>query len=658
MSLERRSGCAGALPLDSLLMSTTIADDEALADMVRVAYLPPLLAALAQATGDLSLLRDDLRPDPARIREPQGGMSPEQRRAARPLIVDALTRLRDTRGRTPTPAPATDTEALRHMMAFVIGESVSDDYLPLLLEELAVTGEDRRAPDWRKDAIDPTREFRVVVIGAGMSGLLAAHRLQQAGLDYVVIEKNDDVGGTWLENAYPGARVDVPNHFYSYSFAQRQDWPHRFSSQEVLLDYFRSCAKDFELVPNMRFGTEVTSARFDEPSASWTLTLRAPDGSTETLRANAVISAVGQLNRPNIPNIVGADNFAGPSFHSAAWDHRVDLAGKRVAVVGTGASAIQLIPAIAPDVAALYVYQRTPNWFLPTPEYYEPMPHGLQWLLAQVPHYAQWYRFWLFWRLAEGALPAARVDPEWRGGPGSISPLNDELRGLLAAYLEGQFADAPELLAHVLPRYPPLAKRILLDNGAWAATLKSDHVELVPDTIAEITPDGITTADGAHRQVDVIVYATGFQASRFLVPMRVTGRGGADLHASWDGDARAYLGITAPGFPNLFCLYGPNTNLVANGSIIFFSECEVNYVLGCIRLLLEQGKRALDCRSDVHASYNARIDDGNKMMAWGAAAVNSWYKNAHGRITQNWPFTLLEFWQQTRRPDPADYELL
>jgi 4-hydroxyacetophenone monooxygenase len=490
-----------------------------------------------------------------------------------------------------------------------------------------------------------------------MSGLLAAHRLQQAGVPYVVLEKNDDVGGTWLENHYPGCRVDVPNHLYSYSFAQRDDWPQHFSSQPTLLDYFRHCAADLGLREHIRFGTEVASAAFSEEQGGWQVEVRNPDGTGETLEADVVISAVGQLNRPSRPDLRGRDDFAGPSFHSAEWNPAIDLGGQRVAVIGTGASGIQLIPEIAEQAAAVYVYQRTPNWFLPAPEYHAAMPDGAQWLLRHVPSYSQWYRFWLFWRLAEGALPAAVVDPEWSGHSGSVSARNDELRALLTMYIEHEFADAPDLLDHVVPRYPPLAKRMLLDNGTWARTLKRGNVQLVADPIDRITPTGITTDDGVERDVDVIIYATGFEASRFLMPMRVTGRGGADLHERWDGNPHAYLGMTVPGFPNLFCLYGPNTNLVANGSIIFFSECEVRYVLGCIELLLERHERTLECRVDVFDRYNERIDAGNALMAWGAANVNSWYKNAQGRVTQNWPFALLEFWQRTRRPDPDDFQI-
>jgi 4-hydroxyacetophenone monooxygenase len=633
-------------------------DDDELARVVRRAHLPPLLAALAHATGDLSILRPDLRCDATRVRESQGGLTPEQREAARALAVDVLRRLRDR------PAPEreladNDPDLLRQRMDFVIGERVADDYVHLLLEELALSGEDLRAPDWHRNALDPDRAFLVVIVGAGMSGIAAAHRLRQAGVDVVILEKNDDVGGTWFENRYPGCRVDVPNHLYSYSFAQRDDWPQQFSPQAVLQQYFRAVADDVGVTPHIRFGTEVLHARW-RADETWELSVRNERGETETLVANVLVSAVGQLNRPKLPDIPGRDSFAGPAFHSAEWDHDVDLKGKRVAVIGTGASAIQIVPAIADEVEELLVFQRTPNWMMPTPQYYAPMPDEMSWLMAHVPFYAQWYRFWLFWRLAEGALPAARVDPAWavaRDGGGSVSALNDELRAALTQDIELQFAETPDLLPHVIPNYPPLAKRILLDNGIWASTLTREHVSLVSDGIERVTPTGIVTADGREHAVDVIAYATGFHASRFLTPMRVTGRDGADLHEHWRDEPYAYLGLTVTGFPNLFCLYGPNTNLVANGSIIFFSECGVRYVVESVRRLLERRARSLELKADVYEAEHARVDAANAQMAWGVSSVNSWYKNAQGRVTQNWPFTLLEYWDRTRGPDLAEYDV-
>jgi 4-hydroxyacetophenone monooxygenase len=345
------------------------------------------------------------------------------------------------------------------------------------------------------------------------------------------------------------------------------------------------------------------------------------------------------------------------SFHSARWDHDAPIDGARVAVIGTGASSVQFTPEIAPRAGQLFLFQRTPPWMGPTPDYHDAVPEGQRWLYAHVPTYSEWNRFWMFWRLGDGSIPAVRVDPEWDTSKGTVNAINDLMRTMFTSYLEQQFAGRPDLLPHVIPTYPPGAKRLLRDNGVWAGALTRDDVTLVTDEIREITPTGIVTVDGTHHEVDVIVYGTGFEASHFLEPMRVTGRGGADLHEQWAGDARAYLGVTIPGFPNLFCLYGPNTNIVINGSIIFFSECGVRYILGCLELLLREHRSAIDVRRDVHDEFNERVDAENRMMAWGWSDVHSWYKNEHGRVAQNWPFTLLEYWQRTLAPDPGDYVL-
>ncbi len=377
----------------------------------------------------------------------------------------------------------------------------------------------------------------------------------------------------------------------------------------------------------------------------------------ETVRANVLVSAVGQLNRPRLPDIRGRELFAGASFHSAHWDHTVDLTAKRVAVIGTGASAAQFIPAIAEQVDELLVYQRTPSWFAPTPDYHEAVSEGQQWLYDHVPAYSQWHRFLMFWRLGDNSLAFARVDPDWPDAPSSVSMANALMRDVLTAYLTQQYEGRPDLLAKAVPSYPPTAKRVLRDNGVWAAALKRGQVELITEPISLITRHGIITADGIDRPVDVIIYGTGFEASAFLAPMRIVGRGGVELHDRWDGEARAYLGVTVPGFPNLFCLYGPNTNIVINGSIVYFSECGVRYILDCLRHLLTSGSTSIEVRSDVHDAYNELVDAENLQMTWGASEVSSWYKSGSGRISQNWPFTLLEYWDRTRTADPADYHL-
>lgn len=629
-------------------------DDDTVIAALELAVLPPLLAALAGDLGDLTLVPDHLRPDLSVLMDPTFGLSPQQLAEGRELALSALQRLRE---RPPQPVRALPLDELKALLAFVTGGAASDDYLELLRDELAL-GEDLRAPTWRKEEIAPDRPFRVAVIGAGMSGLVAAHRLQQAGVEVMVLEKNDDVGGTWLENSYPGCRVDVSNLFYCYSFAQRDDWPQHFSTQEVLLDYFRGVAEGHGLRGLIRFGTEVLAMELDEGSMTWTLRLREADGRETAIEADAVVSGVGQLNRPHIPDLPGAQTFAGPAFHSARWDHDVDLRGKRVVVIGTGASAAQFIPEIAEEVGHLTILQRTPAWFLPTPDYHDAVEPEVAWLMRNVPGYANWLRFLTFWQNVEGLMIAARVDPEWEAGGASVSQVNELVRQLFVGHIEAELADRPDLIPAVMPDYPPFSKRFIRDNGAWPRTIMRDDVELVTAAIAEITPEGVRTADGVLHEADVLIYGTGFTASDFLMPMRVVGRDGVELHDRWQGDARAYLGITLPGFPNLFLLYGPNTNIVVNGSITYFSECEVHYILGCLRALLDEGARALEPKEDVHDAFNERIDAENLQMAWGVSTVNSWYKNATGRTAQNWPFSLLEYWQRTRRPDLDDYHLL
>ncbi len=619
--------------------------DASLAEMVAEADLPPLLAALAQVSSAPDLLGPGLFLDAAKQHEPQGGWTPDQQSQASSIALGALSALRDA-GWPTGPRPTAD--AVRPIMTWMTATEVSDDYVQLLLEELGDPPTDLRAPTWTAAGIAPDRALRVAVIGAGMSGLLAAHRLRQVGIDTVVFEKNADVGGTWLENTYPGCRVDVASHLYCYSFAERGDWPQHFSTQPELLAYFREFATEQELYPLIRFSRRVDSITFDDEAAAWDVRSVDADGRAELARFDAVINATGQLNRPKVPEIDGRVSFAGPSFHSAEWDHGVEFAGKRVAVIGTGASAAQFIPIIAQRADTVLVLQRTPNWLAPTLDYHADFPAGQQWLLTHVPYYGRWHRFWLFWRYAEMLLPAVAVDPDWRGDDHSVSAANELLRLGLGMYLDLCFGDRPDLLAKVMPDYPPGAKRIIRDNGIWATTLKRDDVRLITEPIACIEPTGLTLADGTHHEVDIIIYATGFEASRFLTPMRVTGRNGVDLHEQWDGNARAYLGIVVPNFPNFFMLYGPNTNIVVNGSIIYFSECEVHYVMQCLRHVLATGVRAIDCLASAHDSYNARIDEGNLMMAWGASKVNSWYKSDSGRVAQNWPFSLLEFWQQTR----------
>lgn len=379
-------------------------------------------------------------------------------------------------------------------------------------------------------------------------------------------------------------------------------------------------------------------------------------GQTETVSRDMVVFAVGQLNRPKLPDIPGVDTFGGSSFHSAKWDHSVDMSGKRIGVIGTGASACQFIPRVAEVAEKVTVFVRTATWLLPTPELHERVDGSARWLFENVPGYAQWYRAGLLMLQTPGLLEHVIVDQAYAADERAVSPTNDFVRQQLQGWLEQQIADRPDLREAVIPNSPVGAKRILRDNGTWVRTLKRNNVEVVRTQISEITKEGIKCADGSRRDFDVILYGTGFHAAKFLFPIKVNGVGGASLQERWSEGARAYLGMTVPDFPNMFCMYGPNTNLVVHGgSIVMFSELTAKYIVDALRILLEKGERTMDVRADVFDDYNLRVDEANRARAWGFSKVNSWYKDARGRVGQNYPFTAAEYYQRTNSVVTADF---
>ncbi len=629
-------------------------DDATLAEMLKGASIPTLMLSLLHITGDKDLLRGSIRPRKAILGESQGFMPEDEKEAVRAQALEILNLFRDQGSKLPPPPPA---ETIHEMMRFLVGEAVPEEYVPMMLEEMELDGEDVRGFQWEKPVSAEERgRFRVLIIGAGMSGILTAIRLEEAGIPYTIIEKNDAVGGTWHENTYPGCRVDIANHFYCYSFEPNHDWPEYFSQRVQLFEYFDACVDRHGLRPHIRFGTEVVAARFDSETARWRVTLRSQAGAEETVEAHVLVSAVGQLSRPRLPDIPGRENFQGPAFHSAAWEHEHDLNGKRIAVIGTGATSLQLVPELAKTAGHLTVFQRSPAWMVPNPSYHRFVSEGKKWCLKHLPYYARWYRFLLFWPGSDGLLPSLVVDPDWPHPERSVNALNDQHREIFTQYMKSQVAD-PVLLDQVTPRYPPFGKRMLQDNGSWLAALQHDNVTLVTSGIREITADAVIDGDGERRPMDVVVYATGFHANRFLWPMAITGRDGLILSELWGDDPRAYLGISVPGFPNLFCLYGPSTNLAHAGSIIFHSECQVRYIMGCLKALLENGLSTMECKQDVHDAYNERLDATMAGMVWSHPGMDSWYKNSRGRVTTTSPWRLVDYWGWTKAPDLEDYDL-
>ncbi|MCJ1886064.1 NAD(P)/FAD-dependent oxidoreductase [Pseudomonas sp. LA21] len=479
---------------------------------------------------------------------------------------------------------------------------------------------------------------RVLIIGAGFAGLGLAIRLKQEGIDdFLILEKAGDVGGCWRENRYPGAACDVPSHLYSFSFEPKADWSRKFAPQAEILDYARHCADKYGLRERIRFHCEVSAASFDEAAGEWRVTC----ANGEVLRAQSLVCALGQLSRPLIPHLPGIERFQGKAFHSAQWDDQAKLQGGRVAVIGTGASAIQFVPQIAPKVAELLLFQRSAAYVIPKPD--RPYAAWERSLKARLP--------WLQ-RLDRGLK---YIQHEARALAFTVfPPLMKVMRLSFHRHLQRGIPDAG-LRARLEPDYPLGCKRILISNDYYPALARS-NVKLVDTGIREVTEDAIVTRDGQRHPVDTIIYGTGFAATEFLAPMRVQGLGGRELNQAWKEGAEAYKGISVSGFPNLFILYGPNTNLGHN-SIIYMLESQFPYVLGCLQRIRREGLKYLDVKPQVQQRFNQHLQHELRHTIW-ERGCNSWYKTASGRNTVNWPGFTFRYRQQTRQPEFADYDCI
>ena len=629
------------VPFDATEMS-----DSDIAAALEDLSVPTLLLSCVHMSGDTSILDGPLKPQGLFLNEFQGFMSDEDRAAARELALGVIIDWRD-RG-CPEPEPV-EPEQLKAMMDWLVCEDVPDEYVEMLLEEMELDGADSRAvtPGVHPES---AAALPVVVIGAGMSGLLAAIRLKEAGFPFIVVEKNDGVGGTWYENTYPGARVDVGNHFYCYSFEPSDHWTEYFSRQPELQAYFQQVMERHDIERHVRWGTEVLGAVWHEDSSTWQVEL----DSGETISARAVISAVGQLNRPLVPDVAGT--FDGPEFHTARWDHDVDLEGKRVVMIGAGATGFQVAPAIADEVGHLTILQRSAQWMFPNPNYHERVGDGVRWALRHLPFYGRWFRFLIFWPGCDTGLVAARVDHGWEHQERSVSEANEMARVIFTDWIAGQLGGRPDLIAKVVPEYPPTGKRTLQDNGSWLQTLKRPDVELVRAGVDHLCSDGVVDTDGVFHGADVVIWATGFRVNDALFPLRITGRAGVDLRQHWGNRPRAYLGMTVPGFPNFFCLYGPGTNLASGGSLIFHSECEVRYVLQCLELLAAHDLVGMEPRQDRYDDWYERSQAKLADRVWSPPHIeHNFYTNDEAVVPSPSPWRLVDFWAWTRRVDPDDF---
>ena len=634
-------------------------DDNELRTALSDVNLPTLLMVMAQFSGDDRWLTDRFRPDP--IQTPEGSIFPDDTgnynsdiaTEIREEAFQLIRTLRDEGGNMP---PTPDVKQMRHLMEFSTAEPLEDEFCAMLLEETNFVNRDNT---WKPELEKLTggaagENFSVIVVGAGMSGICTGIKLSEAGVDYTILEKNAAVGGTWYENSYPDCGVDTPNHFYSYSFERNANWSGYFSKRDELYGYFERCTDQFGIRDHIQLNSEVQKMQFDTGSQTWHVTVKRQDGSVDALTANAVISAVGQLNRPVIPDFDGLETFEGESFHSARWQHDVSLEGKRVAVIGTGCSAVQLVPKTADRASHLTVFQRSPHWISPNKDYYRPVEAGLKWALNHIPLYAEFHRARMIFGFMDRNWPAVPSDPAWDHKDRAMSEVNDMLREALAGYISEQLGDQQELMKKCLPEFPVFGKRLIIDNN-WYQHMTREDVNLVDEPIVRFHPKGIETADGTIQEFDVVVFATGFNSNRFLWPMDVVGKSNVSLGERWGEYPQAYKGILVPDYPNLFCIYGPNTNIVHGGSIIYNTECQVHYIMQCLVLMLKQRGKLLEIPQEATDEYNEEVQNLSKNLAWGHPGVESWYKNSDGKVVNNSPFSNLEYWSRTHDAEPNTY---
>jgi len=485
---------------------------------------------------------------------------------------------------------------------------------------------------------DRTERHKIVIIGSGFGGIGMGIGLRKAGFDdFVILEKAADLGGTWRDNRYPGCACDVPSPLYSFSYELNPDWSRLFAPQQEIWEYLRGCAGTYGVAGHIRYGRRVESMEWDDADRRWTV--RTADGTR--YRAHAVISAAGALHIPRYPDIPGSGTFAGDSFHSACWDPAVNLAGKRVAVIGTGASAIQLVPVAAGEAAHLSVFQRTPPWIHPRPD--AAIPPRARAALRTVPGAARALRDVVYWGLESRALGFA-VDPR----------LMTPMTALARTHLERQVPD-PALRARLTPDYTIGCKRILVSSDYYPA-LQRPNVELVTDGIEAIGPSGVVTADGTLHEADVLIFATGFRVIDAAAELNVTGRGGVKLKDAWATGVEAYRGITVPGFPNFFLLLGPNTGL-GHTSVVFMIETQVQHVLSCLRILSREKASTIEAREPATRRYNDALQRRLSRAVWSAGGCRSWYLDDAGVNRAIWPGFSFEYWARTRRARRRDYEV-
>lgn len=559
------------------------------------------------------------------------------------VLVDALC------GGPVTPHLMVDNqETFLSMASVAVGEPVEQEFAPLLLEQSGFVPTQPVVPRTKR----PGPPQRIAILGAGMAGIAAGVYADQNNFNFEIFERSNDIGGTWRTNTYPGVAVDTPSLYYSYSFDLNARWSRYFPVGNEYQDYLRRVVDTFGIKSHIRFETEVTGLRWIEADQQWEVRSTDSAGTESTSRFSAVITAFGYLNRPKFADVPGRESFAGTTVHTAQWPKDLDVTGKRVAVIGAGATSVQVVGAIGDQVGTLSFFQRQPHWVMPanvgTPE----VPEGERWLLAHLPFYNQWSRLKTYWGASDNLYDVVRADPEWMKDHLSISPANDAVMQYCLGHIANSFAERPDLAAAMTPDYAPAGKRLVRDPGNFYTTLAKPNVEVVTERIERIVPEGIVTADGRTHELDVIIHATGFTLD-YLAPIEIIGRDGRTLNESWKGDDPfAYLGGTVPGFPNLFVTSGPNTSPGHGGGHNFTVEAVLHYIFECLQLMVENDASVIEVTAEATADYIERIAAKLENSVWTTqTGANTYYRNSAGRVTLPSPWRMVDFWTMLRAPD-------
>ncbi len=614
-----------------------------LAAALEDADLRVLLMVLVHHTGDLSWLEPPFCPkrDVRLIPDPGAFLPDDVQERIRNAALDVLTAGR------PLALVDPGDELMQRMMSVCLGEQVPPEYAALNREEMGIKSRFIEGPASPKSLRMDGHE--VLIVGAGVCGIALAFSLQRMGVPFTIIDKNQDVGGTWYVNRYPGCGVDTPNHAYSYSFAADYRWSRYFSPRAEIQEYLARVVDQFGLRSHIQFGTRLEQAAWDEREMGWRCRITDSKGTHQRL-VRHLVSAIGQLSDPSVPPIPGADDFKGDIFHSMHWPQDLDVRGKTVAVIGTGATAMQLVPTIAADAESVAVYQRTPQWVRDIPGYSDPISDNVQYLLRHVPMYAAWFRFNMFWRYGDGLLKFLRIDPSWEHPDRAVNIVNDRHRQEMADFIASELAERPDLIDKCIPDYPAFGKRILLNNN-WYQTIQRPNVDLVTDGIENITADGILSRNGQHRKADIIVYATGFKLTELAARLNVTGSDGQTLKETWGDDGpAAYLGLMVPKFPNFFTMLGPGSGPGHGGSVVFQAECQARYITACIMQMHQQRVDAIDVKESSFESYLQQSNAEHEMLIWSHPKVDTYYKNSKGRVFTVLPWRFVDYWQMTHDP--------